>query len=73
MRYRLVEDCPVELLELDAVTHLPEAVVEHTLALTMEQTIYAPDLSRVMLIHIESVIRASIEQVFGPRITSVRT
>ena len=71
MRYRIVEECHVELLEPDAVTHLPEAVVEHTLALTMEQTIYAPDLSRVMLIHIESVIRASIEQVFGPRSTSV--
>jgi len=71
LRFRIVDECPVDSLELEALTYLPEAVVEHAMALTMEQTIYAPDLARSMLNHIESSIRVSLDLVFGPSRTLV--
>ena len=66
LRHRLISDRPVELLDLDSASYLPEASVEHILALTMEQTLYAPDLAILMLTKIDTSIRASLELVFGP-------
>ena len=66
LRFRIVDDRPLDFLEFEALTYLPEAVVEHAMAMTMEQTIYAADLARAMLAHIESSIRTSLDLVFGP-------
>ena len=65
LRFRIVEERPVESIELEVVTSLPEAVVEHTITLIMEQTLYAPALARSMLAHIESSIQESLELVFS--------
>jgi len=67
LRFRIVEEYPVVSLELEVVTYLPEAAVEHTVALIMGQTLCAPALSRSILAHIKSSIRASLELVFGPQ------
>ena len=67
LRHRLISGRPVELLDLESASYLPEASVEHILALTMEQTLYDPDLAILMLTQIDTAIRASLELVFGPR------
>lgn len=67
LRFRIVDDRPPDVLGFEALTYLPEAVVEHAMAITMEQTVYAADLARAMLAHIESSIRTSLDLVFGPR------
>jgi len=65
LRFRIVEEFPVASLELEAVTYLPGAVVEHAITLIMEQTLYAPALAISMLAHIESSIQESLELVFS--------
>ena len=67
LRHRLISGRPAELLDLESASYLPEASVEHILALTMEQTLYDPDLAILMLTQIDTAIRASLELVFGPR------
>ena len=47
--------------ELEQVTHLPEAVVEHAIKIIMMQNAYPQHTTRTLLNHVEHSIRAAIQ------------
>ena len=67
LRHRIVSECPIEYPELEQLTHLPEAVVEHAIKIIMMQTAYP---TRTLLTHVEHSIRDAIQLVFGPASTT---
>lgn len=66
LRHRLVEECIIDIVDLDSTTHSPEAVVEHFLSQVMAQTLHSPDMARIALTHLETSIRSCLALVFGP-------